>query len=546
MDMCNPTDLEYGPVTRAVVERSLFKLDALIREGYSLNEKTLGQRSVLHLAVGWPPGLQRLLDTGLDPSPLDLEAALPLHYAIDANCYESAQLLIVAGSQLSILPKRPVWIDRVWVHTWERCSKPLMRIVITALAQQRRDSLVELKQKLLQGSSLELPYPTDRLVPDEVTMTLAILADIDTAIWRPRRGRATVFHHDLAWQSPTTELLFAEGFRDINSYDREGLTPLMRACSQVRYGNVKHIIEWLLEKECDPLCFDALDTTTSFHIFAGHLNVKRYLELIPYFLAASSSPKRRRPSELFWTCSRANSLNGGKQKAMGPRDYEEILTSKYRPYEIEETNLNLEGALSHVKAASRLIATRDRCQCACAPDGCTATTKLFSPRPWDDGCKISLENWCSSFNLGSGDLIGMIHREYIQLRAFDKLGITHVCCSPDWYSPGFRKRLGSHQEESEEARLEIILEIQEEESELIERLEIFMERYDEAFAHNEGPVMEFVELWERRIQEEDEEFLWSFPLRGDGASEMSHSETLNDEASGEEGDDETSGGQGDE
>jgi hypothetical protein len=100
--------------------------------------------------------------------------------------------------------------------------------------------------------------------------------------------------------------------------------------------------------------------------------------------------------------------------------------------------------------------------------------------------------------------------------------------------------------ESEEARLERTLGIQEEESELIERLETFMEWYDEAFAHNEGPVMEFVELWERRIQEEDEEFLWSFPLRGDGASEMSPSETFNGEASGEEGDDETSGGQGDE
>lgn len=517
----------------------------MITLGHSLHEKTFGQQSVLHLAVGWPPGLQRLLDAGLDPSSRDKDGGLPLHYAIEANCFESVQILIVANPQLSIRHMNPFRRSASCLPEWDRCSEPLIKLVISTLAQQCRDCLAGLKQQLPQRSSMELSNPNNRLVPDEVRITSALLDNVEEARCDPSWLLGTVFHDHAAWHGPTTEFLFAEGFRDINSYDGEGLTPLMLAGSQIGYEDVMHIIKWLLDKECDPLCFDALDTTTSFHIFAGHLNVKRYLELIPYFLAASSSPTRRRPSELFWTCLRANSLNGGKQKAMGPRDYEDILTSKYRPYEIEETNLNLEGALSHIEAASRLIATKDRCQCACAPDGCTATTKLFSPRPTYLYFEISLESWCSSFNLGSGNLIGMIHREYIRLRAFDKLGITHVCCMCI-DERGHRKRLRCFDVENEEARLEGILDIQEEESELIERLEIFMERYDKAFACHEGPLMEFVELWERRVEEEDEEFLWSFPLRGDGASEMSHSENVDDEASDKEGEDETSDEQDDE
>jgi hypothetical protein len=86
----------------------------------------------------------------------------------------------------------------------------------------------------------------------------------------------------------------------------------------------------------------------------------------------------------------------------------------------------------------------------------------------------------------------------LRLRAFEKLEITHVCCeiARSWAaSPRF------HEDER--------LQIQREESELIDKLENFMEEYEIAFEQREGAIMELMNEWLERINDNDGEYLWS-------------------------------------
>jgi hypothetical protein len=105
---------------------------------------------------------------------------------------------------------------------------------------------------------------------------------------------------------------------------------------------------------------------------------------------------------------------------------------------------------------------------------------------------------------------GIIHQQYIRLCAFEKLEITHTCCKGltsnkyDCWFQGFEPRVSE----------EDIYEIQQEELELIDRLEAFMRRYAEAFTYHEGTVMEFVSEWLDLIYNNDGAFLWSLDVEG--------------------------------
>jgi hypothetical protein len=111
---------------------------------------------------------------------------------------------------------------------------------------------------------------------------------------------------------------------------------------------------------------------------------------------------------------------------------------------------------------------------------------------------LSLEMWCEVF--GDVQILDFVHGEFIRLLAFCKLQLTHTCCDAE------HNHLAPRISEVDR------LEIQEEEREIIRRLDIFIEMYDAAFAAHKGPIRDLIIDWEERIFKNDGEFLWSFDL----------------------------------
>lgn len=106
--------------------------------------------------------------------------------------------------------------------------------------------------------------------------------------------------------------------------------------------------------------------------------------------------------------------------------------------------------------------------------------------------------WCEVF--GDVQILDFVHSEFIRLVAFDKFELTHTCCDAEHWHLEPRISEGDR------------LEIQKEETEIIRRLDIFMEMYDAAFAAHEGPVSDLMIDRGERIYKNYGEFLWSFDL----------------------------------
>ncbi len=82
-------------------------------------------------------------------------------------------------------------------------------------------------------------------------------------------------------------------------------------------------------------------------------------------------------------------------------------------------------------------------------------------------------------------------------KAFERLEITHTCCKVGWQSTP-RRRVSEQERDH----------IHWEQSELIDKLETFMKRYEDAFESNEEPILEFVNHWMEKIELNDGEYLW--------------------------------------
>ncbi|GAW16766.1 hypothetical protein ANO14919_062030 [Xylariales sp. No.14919] len=107
---------KISPVAKAILIRSLTDLESAIRlSPESLLERTQGL-TVLHLSIGWPPGLSFLLGTNANllldtpddiykTTPGRLSLAWPFSYAAASHCVESLDLLLQAGC--SLYPKDP-------------------------------------------------------------------------------------------------------------------------------------------------------------------------------------------------------------------------------------------------------------------------------------------------------------------------------------------------------------------------------------------------------------------------------------------------------
>ena len=156
---------------------------------------------------------------------------------------------------------------------------------------------------------------------------------------------------------------------------------------------------------------------------------------------------------------------------------------------IMESMVGLSGdPLTSIAGVCR-ASCRDDCRCACSPEGCTPTTILLRTMTltWKDKKDLFL-SWCRCVEL-SPDAVESCCSEFARVETFERLGISHVCCEIDLY------------EGVADMPQDIMEEIQDEESEMIDQLESWMILYEEERAKFEGSAIQFLDKWSDMLKD---------------------------------------------
>lgn len=192
-------------------------------------------------------------------------------------------------------------------------------------------------------------------------------------------------------------VLWSLGFRDLDTANAYGDTPLMVKCQVARaFGewNQLHSCSWLLEHGADLCKVDRQGVSAGHHIYH---TIGTYVRVVP-------SP--RSPASL--------------------EDCVLALTTKLSPQN-----------------------PHDRCRCACSPGGCTPFVWFLRASSW-----ILIDSWRSSWRSSAAELASQLlaifirtHksmtmaqiRSAIRLATFKALDMRHTCCQNGHYKPWERE-----------------------------------------------------------------------------------------------------------
>jgi hypothetical protein len=201
-------DDDIPPIGRAILSTSLEALDACIEEyPESLYEKIGGYNS-LQLCVGWPQGLERLLQTTpgqaiCEDWHLD-DSESPLCLAIFFGYVDSADLLTRSGSPMGTRD----WIKRYFPTPSSEHSVPTFELVIDRIVSRRKELLSTAQNYL----GIFLDYSESYVVDGDAAFIFQALS---------QAGIAGISH---LYVDPTYETIFLSDAFDPNDwpilYDR--------------------------------------------------------------------------------------------------------------------------------------------------------------------------------------------------------------------------------------------------------------------------------------------------------------------------------------
>jgi hypothetical protein len=219
----------------------------------SIHEKNQFRHTLLHLASNWPYATAILLKQGADPNITDACGLFPISFACYNQCQEAVQILLDAGSHLSSIRTsceneryQTVLEDAFIVGNEAIISAILFSMV------DRRKRFETIARDLL-SLNIAKPVLEPNIVMDSAIYDLCLeLADAGFAIPKELGFSSCELHekktvyHMMALTANTAEKLWLLGFKDINDYDAEGLTPLMLVVK----GSVKRLalVPWLIAR----------------------------------------------------------------------------------------------------------------------------------------------------------------------------------------------------------------------------------------------------------------------------------------------------------
>ena len=215
----------------------------------------------LHLAIGWPIGVKVLIDANANINAMDTFRERPIQYACKQRMTESVRLLGEAGCEFffdsdnwnedeSILDEA-AYHEMTWrfnVPLSERKSQEeVTDLIINLLLSRRRELQWLVHRETSADYGLEKMPRTDRVLDEDVSLAYLLLTTHSKSIpasLQPPKSLKTVYHCSYL-SIRIVSRLWHMGFRDIDSLDGGGETPLM-----ILYSDDRDDLETYLELVC--------------------------------------------------------------------------------------------------------------------------------------------------------------------------------------------------------------------------------------------------------------------------------------------------------
>jgi hypothetical protein len=237
-------------IGKIILRESEEELRKALRSGLAHPDDKVKDRTLLELAIGWPIGVQMLLEFGADACAIYLGSA-PYSVAdtedgkCEAYC-DSIKPLLEAGCNFDVFD---IFCCR---------SKTVRLLLIQELAKRRRQ-LWELAQACLPARSLGgFCTRKDAIVDSQAFELQAQLLirgwEIHQSLRVHQQDESLSVYHCKAAFPEASDELYRAGFRDIDLPDVHGLTPLMlfgsTPCVRIPSGQRKNVEMriWLVSK----------------------------------------------------------------------------------------------------------------------------------------------------------------------------------------------------------------------------------------------------------------------------------------------------------
>jgi len=347
----------------------------------SLNERVANGFHALHLAADWPQGLRILLAMGGLSliNVTDKWGSSAFDHAATASNAESMMLLLNAGC---------LAVDETAIFS--RLKPPLAAVAVQAL-KARRQVLCALAQQHLSPD--QFVVPADRILDEDARTLIRLLSlagiaiphflislEYDVPHWDVSLSSpGSVYHNEFLTVS-IADLLWKEGFRDIDAMDINGTTPLGKHGTSGKFS----LADWLTSKGAKfqvgcplscPFKKSSCSATISHYIASG----------LPRFLHRSQG-----------------------------FDFDDRVSREF--------GMGLESRQCLTSALENL--SRDDCRCACSAGGCTPLT-ISLKHVSNEHRSERVIRWKRHILL---DSVQQRPLEIIRFAAFDALELTHTCC----------------------------------------------------------------------------------------------------------------------
>lgn len=391
----------------------------------------------LHLAADWPQGI-RLLLSGNGSSLIhakDRWGASALDHALLARNVEAMRLLIDAGCLL---------VDEHRVSFGK--GRLLDEVLVRALKTRRQALLAFAKTHLSPSSSMT---PIDCVLDEGIESVVSSLLQkgikipewLSTKEWAVASRYKSIYFNETI-TSEAAGLLWSEGFRDINTIDGQGRSPLLQHYWYASFD----VVDWLVSKggilpaSCTRSC---------------PFQLPSFMTVTPHHVVSNMSSFD------------SQSLNYPKWRI----DEVAKLMKSSRDWRTFESAIKDNA--------------RDSCSCACSNEGCTpllvALKQIASRR--------LVDFWVFQTRHYVLDISQRAPLEVIRFITFEVFELTHTCCRHRW------RCLWSHPPPEEE-----IVEIQDEERLLIFKLEAVVVQLERTYQHAELSLSDFLhQHWKEAV-----------------------------------------------
>jgi len=455
---------ECGPLSLAILRQNEQDfLRILQSKPSSIKELNRRGQNPMHLAYCWPRGIELLLHAKASHlvHEADSYGYLPIEYSANFKCLDCTWLLLSAGSAF-YYGEGPY--DNVLFEFCHYSDAGVPNFIVDALREARQQLFDLAKYALPENTWADLNLPNDRLLDDRAADVQKALAEADVEIPRSLmvlQKRHTVYHNPFMPKRSADKLWHA-GFRDIDTWNENGYTPLMQT-------KLSEYAEWLID-----------------HGANVHLQPRFDDDSVRGFTALHSC---------VWSIGSEMHYYFNPQTSRKAEHDKHFLTHK-------KVLLN---AKPH-----------DACRCACSLNGCTPFTALLKTvdvhnRSHKDPeyrarCRRYPVQLLESANHPASPtgLPTEICEEIMRFEMFEELKLSHTCCSLKYMNavPKYT--------------LEQVREIHEEEEELLQKHAHLVAEFCREFREQGVTLSSFFEnYWERKMAEvlADEEPLTEEEMR---------------------------------